>query len=403
MISDYFKLSIKNIRKRRLRSWLTILGIIISIATIFVLIALSLGLQNAIQEQFRQLGTDKIFILQRGQLGAPGTGGAAQLTTADVDIIKKVSGIKDITYATVGNAKVESGDQFRYAMAIGFPLDAADIFEETGFYKPDEGRMIKKGDSGVVMLGSQYKYNNFFKKPIGAGDKITINGNQFKVLTILQTVGNPTDDKNIYMSIEDLKSTFNTGDRVDQMIAQIEPGQDIKSVASNVEKKLRKFRGLTEKTQDFSVQTPEELLSSFSTILNIITGFLFGIASISLLVGAVGIANTMFTSVIERTKEIGVMKAIGAKNSDILSIFVIESGLLGLLGGAIGILLGISIGKLVEYIAIHQLETNLLQVATPIWLILSCLAFSFLVGALSGAFPAYRASRIKPVDALRYE
>ena len=116
-----------------------------------------------------------------------------------------------------------------------------------------------------------------------------------------------------------------------------------------------------------------------------------------------GIANTMYTSVLERTKEIGVMKAVGAENKDILMIFLIESGLLGLVGALIGIILGFGIGQGIEYIAVNQLNTNLLRVATPTWLIVGCLVFGFLIGAASGLFPARRASKVNVVDALRYE
>ena len=144
-------------------------------------------------------------------------------------------------------------------------------------------------------------------------------------------------------------------------------------------------------------------MESFGVILNIITAFLIGVAAISLLVGGIGIANTMYTSVLERTKEIGVMKSVGAKNSDITLIFLIESGLLGLVGGIIGIALGIAIGQFVEYIAINQLATTLLRVSTPAWLVVSCLLFAFLAGATSGTLPALRAAKIKPTDALRYE
>jgi len=118
-------------------------------------------------------------------------------------------------------------------------------------------------------------------------------------------------------------------------------------------------------------------LAIFGTILAIITAFLGGVAAISLLVGAINITNAMYTSVLERTKEIGIMKAVGAKNKDILMIFLIESGLLGLAGGIIGVIFGLGISKLIEYIAVQQLGTNLLQAATPLWLMAVCLAFAF--------------------------
>ena len=128
-----------------------------------------------------------------------------------------------------------------------------------------------------------------------------------------------------------------------------------------------------------------------------------GIAAISLLVGGIGIMNTMYTSVLERTREIGTMKAVGAKNSDILFLFLFESGLLGLVGGAIGVGIGLGLGKTAEYIATVQLGTNLLQASTDSWLIFGALLFSFIIGALSGVLPAMQASKLKPVDALRYE
>src|SRR3989338_8163689 len=127
------------------------------------------------------------------------------------------------------------------------------------------------------------------------------------------------------MSYDDFKRDFNSGDRVDEIIVQVEPGENTKDTAERTKEKLLKFRGLKEKNRDFEISTPEEILASLDTILNIITAFLVGIAAISLIVGAIGIANTMYTSVLERTKEIGTMKAIGARNSDILLIFLIES------------------------------------------------------------------------------
>jgi putative ABC transport system permease protein len=403
MIHDYFILAIRNIRKRRLRSWLTMLGIVISIATIFVLISISIGLQSAVEEQFRMLGADKFFIMPKGQLGAPGTGGAVELNLKDVEVVEKVSGIKSVSYFLVGNAEIEHDKIKRYTMAIGIPMKNDKIFEEVQNYKIDEGRMLKDKDLDKIVVGSQYKYNDFLKKNVKTGDKLNINGKSFEVIGIFQSLGNPGDDRQIYMNIEDARKLFNSPERVDQIFVQIDSGGDMKQIVERVDKKLRSMRGVTEKTKDFEIMTPEELLSSFGTILNILTAFLSGIAAISLLVGGIGIMNTMYTSVLERTKEIGIMKAVGARNKDVLVLFLIEAGLLGLIGGLVGVALGYGAAKLIEAIVTQQLATNLLRAAAPWYLIAGCLAFAFFAGAISGVWPAWRASKIKVVDALRYE
>jgi len=401
MIKDYSKLAWRNLRKRKLRSWLTIVGIVISIIIIFTLISLSLGLREAIDEQFQLLGSDKLFIMPKGMSGV--SSGAVQFTTQDVDVIEKVQGVKDLSYATIGNGQIEFHEQKRYFIIIGLPLDKFDLYINSANLKMDEGNYLQEGDIGEVMVGYDYKYNSVFDKPVETGDKIILNGKEFKVSGIVGKIGNPSDDKNIYMSMDDFKVLFNSGDRVDQIIVQVDDEEKIQEISERINKKLMNFRNVEEKTKDFYISTPEELLASFDIILNIITAFLVGVAMISLLVGGIGIANTMYTSVLERTKEIGVMKSIGAKNKDILYIFIIESGLLGLIGGIIGVLLGAGISKAVEFIAVNYLGTTLLKAAIPSYLVLGCLGFAFAIGAISGTIPAFKASKLKPVDALRYE
>jgi putative ABC transport system permease protein len=403
MLKDYSKLAIKNLRKRKLRSWLTIIGIVVSIAVIFTLISLSLGLKEAINEQFEILGTDKLFINSKAMDMGAGNSGGAVITTEDVKVIEKVQGVKDYSYATMGSGAIQVGKQTRYYYVLGLPLDRLQLYIDSASIKMDEGDYLKEGESGKVMLGYDYKYNNVFDNPVKTGDKVLINNKEFKVTGIAEAIGNPSDDKNIYISREDFIKLFNSGDRVDSIIVQVDDEKNVEEISESINKKLIKFREVTEKTKDFYISTPKELLESFNAILNIITVFLVGIAAISLLVGGIGIMNTMYTSVLERTKEIGTMKAVGAKNSDILIIFLFESGLIGLIGGIIGITLGYGISKTVEIIAINILHTTLLKAAVPFYLVGGCLSFAFLIGALSGTIPALIASKLKPVDALRYE
>lgn len=403
MIMDYFEISLKNVRRRKLRSWLTVLGIIISVATIFMLVSVSVGLQGAVKEQFKTLGADKFFIMPKGQAAGPTSESPVVITTQDADVVERVAGVRDLTYIKTQNSRMEFDGQVRFFTVIGTPPERSDVMIDTGTYKIDEGRNVRTGDRWVVTLGSAFKEGNLFKKPIHAGDNILINGRSFKVVGILQSVGDPTDDRSATIPIEDMKELFGTGEEIDTMIVRVSEGQDIKEVAAKTEKKLRSFRGLTEKTQDFTILTPDELLKTFGTIITVITAFLLGIAGISLVVGGIGIANTMYTSVLERTKEIGVMKSVGAENKNILFFFLIESGLIGLVGGIIGVLLGGLVSKGIEIIAVKALSTTLLKAAFPPYLIIGCLVFAFGMGALFGVWPAFRASKVRPVEALRYE
>ncbi|MBM3233004.1 ABC transporter permease [Candidatus Pacearchaeota archaeon] len=403
MKSSFFKIALKTLWKRRLRSSLTMLGIIIAIATIFVLISVSMGLQIAVTEQFRALGTDKFFIFSRAQIAGPGSGGSNLLTLEDIKVIDKVPGVKDLSYVAAGNAKIEFGGETRYLQIIGVPTNRGDVFIESGAYKIEEGRWLREGDRRFVGLGSHFSRALVFTEEVHEGDSIIINGVSFKVKASMRPVGNPVDDRILLIPLEDFQEIFNSDDRIDQIIVQAESSSQLREVASGVEKKLRSSRSQTEKTQDFTVLTPEEFLATFDTILGILTSFLLGVAAISIIVGGIGIATTMYTSVLERTKEIGTMKAVGAKNSDILFIFLIESGLLGFIGGIFGMLLGYGIAKSIEYVATQKLNTTLLQAAAPIELIIGCLTFAFLIGAVSGVFPAWRASKLNTVTALRYE
>ena len=403
MIQDSFNLALKNSRKRRLRSWLTMVGIIISVAIIFILISLSIGLQNAVTEQFEILGGDKFFIQPKGQLGPPQAGASVQLTKDDLKIVERTSGVKEATYITIGNGEIEFNKEKRFFIVAGIPPDGMKLYTSSGSLEVEEGKNIGKGDIGKIVIGNHYKTKNIFSKPVKAGDKFLINGKEFEVQGIFALIGNPDDDRNIIMLSDDFEELFGSGDRVDTIVVQINDGENINDIANSVERKLQRFRNVDDKTQDFTILTPEELLATFQTVLSVITLFLFGVAAISLIVGAINITNTMYTSVLERYKEIGIMKAIGAQNKDILSIFLIESGLLGLVGGVMGVIFGFGVSKLIEYIAVQQLGTKLLQAAAPLYLIIGCLAFAFLTGAISGLWPAWNASKVSAVDAIRYE
>jgi putative ABC transport system permease protein len=398
---DYFKLAFKNLRTRKVRTWLTMLGIFIGIAAVVSLISLGQGLQEAINEQFEMMGTDKILITPGGSFF--GIGGGAELTKDDMEVVKKNKDVKGIAEFLYKVGKVEFRDEVKYTWVMGLPLgENKKIVEDIQSFDIEKGRDLEEGDKYKVVITYLINRGEYFDEEVTLRDKIIIEDKEFKVVGSVARIGNPDDDSSIWIPIETARELLNEPDKVDMILVQVQKGKDPDKVAEEIKKELRKFRDVEEGEEDFTIQTYQNLIDSFNTVFNIVQIVVIGIAAISLIVGGIGIMNTMYTAVLERTNEIGVMKAIGGKNSDVLLIFLLESGTLGLAGGAIGIGLGIGFSKLVEFIAV-QTGTTLLKAYFPWYLIVGALAFSFIVGTISGIFPARRAARLKPVDALRYE
>ena len=405
MIGDFFRFALSNIRKRKIHSWLTMLGIFIGIAAVVALISLGQGLKESIDEQFQTLGRDKLFIHPKGEFGPPGSSTAVTLTWDDIDVVAKVKGIDEVSAIIMKPAMIDFNDQVRYEYLFGLDTEkGTSLLLESMNMKVIEGRELAKGDRHKVVLGYNYliKSEVLYGKQIKLRDKILINNQEFEVVGFWDKIGNPSDDQTVTVTSEMADELYNLDDEVNMIWARVDAGEDVSKIGDDVKKALRDYLNLEKGKEDFTVQTPEDLMESFGTILSIVQGVLIGIAAISLLVGGVGIMNTMYTAVLERTNEIGIMKAIGAKNSDILQIFLIEAGTLGMVGGMIGIAIGYGLGKAVQFIA-TQAGIEFFRASFPWYLIIGALAFSFLVGCIAGALPAIRASKLKPVDALRYE
>jgi len=265
----------------------------------------------------------------------------------------------------------------------------------------EQGRLLKDGDTNKVVLG-----NNFLAKKVGlskkveVGDRVKIQDKEFKVVGVTKKRGSFIFDNIVHVNEEPLRDLMGYGDDIDLIAVKVKDKNEIDQVKRLIEKKLRETRDVKEGEEDFEVSTPQASLETVDNVLGGIQLFVVLIAFVAIIVGAVGIVNTMTTSVLERRKEIGIMKAIGAKNSDIFYQFFIESGLLGLIGGIGGIILGSIIGVL-GIISIN----NFIGATTPPKISISLLAYSlmgsFLLGAISGIAPALRAAKQNPVDALR--
>ncbi len=405
MIKDILKYAISNLLDRKLRSSLSILSILIGITAIFALSSFGLGMQYFVEDFAKQMGTDKLMVLPRDYVTAMGETNV-EFDDNDLDFIKKVKGIDEATGMIFGNAKVKFKDYkptYPYLAGISTESEELRLVEEMfSSIEMDKGRDLEKGDVLDAVLGYNYQIpDRIFKRGVKIGDKIEINDIKVDVKGFYKEVGNPEDDRNVYISLEGAKKILNK-ENYFYIIARTLPGENPSRLAEKIEEKFRKHRNLEEGQEDFLVQTFEQVMETYTNVLNVLVGILVLIALVSLVVAAVNITNTMYTSILERTQEIGVMKSIGAHNKFILFIFMTEAGILGLIGGILGIAFGYLIAKIGGLIASYY-GLSMLQPHFPLWLIIGSLLFSFFVGAGSGTLPALRASKLNPVDALRYE
>lgn len=405
MIADYIPIAFRNLRRRGIRSWLTLLGIFIGIATVVSLISLGGGLRSAILSQFGISSTEVIQVQAGGlnSFGPPGTSVAKPLTLDDVEAIERLNSVEAAIPRQIVTVRAEFNDK----LIIGSATNIVSGSDRKLMYdildvETIEGRLLEDGDNGKVVLGYNYglEDKNGFDKSVMVGNSITINDKKYQVRGILEKKGSFIFDQIIMLNDDDLKSISDYGDNVDLIGVKVRSKDLIDIAEQDIEDLLRERRDVKRGEEDFEVSTPEASLATVNQILTGIQIFVVMIAAISIIVGSLGIVNTMTTSVLERVKEIGIMKAIGARNSDIFYQFFIEAGLLGLVGGVAGIICGIAIG----YFGTFSINTFLGATTSPEinWiLIIFTFIGSFLVGAVSGIVPAIRAANQKPVEALR--
>ncbi|MFW5976971.1 MAG: ABC transporter permease, partial [Candidatus Nanoarchaeia archaeon] len=330
--------------------------------------------------------------------GPPGTNAVGKLANHDVILLERINGVKQVIPRYLQGMIVEYRGETQLFYAASVPFGGEDIIQEVFDIKLFQGRMIRGDDGKNIVIGAGVEFDG---EQIAVGQKVDIEQESFRVVGTIKKTGNPLIDNQILMAEEVLIQTLDLSNDYDLIAVQVEEGVEISQMREIIERTLRRDRNLDPGEEDFEVSIPQDTLNSLNSILMSVQILIIGIASISLLVGAIGIMNTMFTAVLERRREIGIMKSIGATKKDIQRLFLIESGLLGLSGGIIGVLLGIGIGKGVDYGAQIYFGTSIIQATFNPWFILGVLIFAFLIGTLSGTIPARKASQLKPVDALR--
>jgi putative ABC transport system permease protein len=315
--------------------------------------------------------------------------------------VERTSGVYSATGIYFKSAEVEKSDVKKYTYIIGYdpkkPL-IMDVYN-LGIYT---GRELQPGDRGAVLGYNYLLPDKIFSKPYELNANVVINGRKVKIVGFYEAVGSAPDDAQIYVTNDFLQELYpNETLPYNWIVAKVDIA-NIERVTNDIERNLRKERNQEEGKEDFYVQSFDDMIESYSTALDIVIGFIILIALISVFVSAVNTANTMITSVLERVKEIGVMKSIGAENSEIFNIFLFESSFLGFVAGVLGVILGWAASFLGGKI-LTSVGYGFLQPYFPPWLFLACIVFATLTGAISGVLPAIKASKTNPVDALRYE
>jgi len=394
-LMEAFRIAIKALSANKVRSALTMLGVIIGVAAVILLVSIGTGVQAQVTGQISGLGSNLLFVFpgafdQGGGGGGPGGGITKQFTIDDVDYVQTRIGAQGTVIPTLqAPAQLRVGNRTK-----GTTLGGTDQNGDASAGTLSDGRWLSRGEvvgsSRVAVIGSDVR-DEFFPGQDPIGRKIDVNGQPFKVIGMLTKKGGSiggSQDNVMYVPISTAQQMLSTRD-ISAMLVEVADIDTIESVKAQVERALRpRF------ADQFTVFTQEQTLGILSTLLGTLTAMLAGLASISLLVGGIGIMNIMLVSVSERTREIGIRKAVGARTYDILSQFVIEAVMLSVLGGVAGILLGAG-GALALQPWVPAQVT--------LWAVVLAFVFSAVVGVFFGVYPAYRASQLDPIEALRYE
>lgn len=393
---EFIKIVIKNFKERKLRSFLTLLGIIIGIISIILLYSFASSIEDLVTDQFDQFGTNKLLIAAKGMMMGQPTG-AQGLTEKDIKTIERVKGINYTIYYYRDSVPVEVKGTEMLMNIEGYSMNHVNDYYQEYDTEFSKGRPFNNDEAGnVVVIGA--KIEERFETNLFAKNKIKIKDKNFRIIGILKETGEASDDYAIQIPLDSMRDITNTNNEISGIMAIVLPGVDVEEVGKNVEKHLERDRG----DENFLVMTPTEIKEQVEEILGVVKLVILAIASISIIVGGLGIMNSMYTSVLERTKEIGIMKAIGARNEDVLTIFLLEAGFLGLVGGLISLFISFLIIQLANFIIMQVDAFNIVIKIKP-EIAAGAILFAVIIGMIAGAFPAYRAMKLKPADALRYE
>jgi len=400
-IAELGRLALSRLGTNRLRAFLTMLGVIIGVASVVALVGVGQGATAGITSRIAALGTNLLTINPGGSvtgLTRGAAGSSTTLTLADAQAIAEVSGVAAVAPQVTGQALVIFGSKNTTTSLVGTTAAYAQVRNETVWQGSFLNDAAVDNNLHVAVLGYTTA-TDLGLDNTSIGQTVTVDGLPFKLVGILQpkgSIGPFSQDDAIYLPLSIVQRQFVAGESVRSISVSVASREQIPATQAAITALLRQRHGTTTGTDDFTISSQAQILDTFSSISGLLSLLLAGIAAISLVVGGIGIMNIMLVSVRERTREIGIRKAIGARGRDILAQFLIEATTLSVIGGLIGIAIGAVVSALIGALAGWGFQFSLLTVA-------AALAFSIVVGIVFGVWPARQAARLDPITALRYE
>jgi putative ABC transport system permease protein len=411
-LAESARIAMRSLSANKLRSILTMLGIIIGVAAVIALMGVGRGAQAAIAGQINSMGTNLLFVSpgSTNQGGVRTAQGSAQTLTYEDALA-----LADPQAAPAVAAVAPETNAFGQVVYQGNNLNTR-VVGVTPDYGPVRNYSVQEGDfitqanvvakSSVAVLGANVA-QNLFNGNDPVGQSIRINNINFRVAGVLTAKGGSgfgNQDDQVIVPITTVmarleRNRFGGGNRVDQISVQVTDASQMQNAIQQISDVLRQ-RHHVRFDDDFTIRSQQDLLASANQITGVLTLFLGGVAGISLLVGGIGIMNIMLVSVTERTREIGIRKAIGATRRNVLSQFLTEATILSVMGGMIGVALGAAIARLISGI---NMGSSPIHAVVQLDSVLLATLFSLAVGLFFGIYPAYRAASLNPIDALHYE
>jgi putative ABC transport system permease protein len=396
---DILLISYKGVQERRFRFILNLLGIFIGCMAVTALISMTQGLNDLVGNQLDLFGPNNIWVMPGSLEMGAGLIAQQSFNWRDIQTLNRIANI-DIIAPIIGGkmASFTQQGQRRYAFIYGVDAEYFEIMSGWGI---EEGRCLHRGDVGVAVLGKEIADPKDENLPrISVGDRLTLTAVvkgedkdiKLRVVGIIERVGgiggvSSDEDQSIYIPLKACQQLYEVGGEFQYIACRVRETEDLPQVVSDIEEQLG---------DDITVMTAEYLQETIGIILGAVEAVLGGVAAISLLVAGVGIINTMTISVLERTKEIGIMKAIGCKSVDVLLTFLNEAVITGIVGGALGSATGLILGNVIG----NSID---MPVSSSPYLGLGVVMFAVVTSGVSGLYPAWRAARMHPVDALRSE